>query len=383
MSLRLAQRVADLERTLIRRLFDSAPPDAINLGLGQPDLPTPPQAALAGIAAIARGRTGYTPTGGDPDLRAAVARRYLPFAMGAESVVITVGSQEAMFVSCLALLDPGDELLYPDPGYPAYPVVARLVGARPVPYLLRDEDRFEVCWERIEPALSDRTRLVILCAPSNPTGACHRREELTRIVLQLERRGIGWLSDEVYAGFSYDEPLVSPAELSREGIVVGGLSKDASMTGWRVGWAVGAPSVIERILAAHQYLVTCAPGPSQAAALGALSEKGLAEQLRMLDRFRSRHQLMGAELARIEGVRFHRPSGAFYYFVDVSRFGESLAISRRVLERRKVITIPGEAFGTQGRGYLRLSYAASEKSIVDGVRALGAELDEIGREAIR
>ncbi len=198
----LAQRARTIQRTLIRQVFDAAPPDAINLGLGQPDLPTPPNVCLAGLDAICRGRTGYTSTAGDPDLRQAVAERYGPFAAGAESVLITVGSQEAMFVSCLALVDPGAEVLFPDPGYPAYETVARLVGAEPVGYPLRPETGFRLLAEDVEGRLTSKTRLVILCAPSNPTGACPDREELRSVTDLLEARGIPWVSDEIYAGLA-------------------------------------------------------------------------------------------------------------------------------------------------------------------------------------
>jgi aspartate aminotransferase len=378
MTLRPAARVAGLERTLIRRMFEAAPADAINLGLGQPDLPTPPAIALAGVDAIVRGRTAYTATAGLPALRQALAERYAPFARGPECVVVTVGSQEAMFAALLCLTDPGDEVLIPDPGYPAYPVVTQLVGARPVTYALRPERGFRVDPSDIESALTPRTRVAILCSPSNPTGAVNADADVEAVVRRLEKRGVAWMSDEIYSGFTYEGAVSSPSHYSSQGVVISGLSKDLSMTGWRVGWLVGPASVAEKAIAAHQYLVTCGPSISQHAALAALGERGRAEARRHLEIFRRRRRTMRDALDRIDGISFESPAGAFYFFVNVSRFGSSLELARRVLDRRRVITVPGEAFGERGRGYLRLSFAAREAEIVRGVRALGEELATSG-----
>jgi aspartate/methionine/tyrosine aminotransferase len=370
-----ASRVADLERTLIRRIFDAAPPDAINLGLGQPDLASPLSVALAGVTAIAHGETAYGSTAGDPVLRASIAETYPGFLAGADDVLITVGSQEAMFVTCLALLDPGDELLYPDPGYPAYPTVARLVGARGVPYPLRADNGFRIDVDEIESRLSERTRAVIVTEPSNPTGAFSERGALERLAGRLEARGVPWISDEIYAGFAYERELVSLSAIAPAGgLVVSGLSKDASMTGWRIGWVATPQAILRRIVAAHQYAVTCASRVCQLAARAAYTDEGRAERRRYLEIFRQRRDLMGAELGKIEGLRFEPPDGAFYYFVDVSRFGDSLTVAKRILERRNVVTIPGVAFGPGGEGFLRLSFAASDEQIREGVRRIAEEL---------
>lgn len=374
MTLRVGRRMEGIGRTLIRKIHDSAPPDAINLGLGQPDLPTPSRIRLAGIRGIAAGRTGYGPTAGDPALRAAVARRYPGFVEDAQGVLITVGSQEAMLASLFALADAGDEVLYPDPGYPAYATMIRLVGAVPVPYPLRFGRAFRTDPEEIAARIGARTRCMILCNPSNPTGAVERAEDLAPLVRLLEERGVGWISDEIYAGFVYDVAYVSPRSFSREGLVISSLSKDLSMTGWRIGWVAGPSRIVERITDVHQYLVTCAPMVSQTAAIAALEEEGERERSAYLEIFRARRQRMGEELSRIPGVRFHTPDGAFYFFVEVAAAESSLALCRQVLERRNVITIPGVAFGPGGEGFVRLSYAAPEDDIVKGVRAFAAEI---------
>jgi aspartate aminotransferase len=375
MSVTPARRVARLERTLIRRIFDAAPRDAINLGLGQPDLATPEPVCAAGIEAIRSGRTGYTATAGEPALREAIGRRYGSFARGASDVVVTVGSQEAIFAALLCLADPGDEVLFPDPGYPAYPVVAELVGARPIAYPLRAERGFRVDPADVGSRLTDRTRAVILCSPSNPTGAIHRGEDVEAIVRLLDRQGVAWVSDEIYAGFTYEGEAPSPREWSADGgLIVSGLSKDFSMTGWRVGWVIGPGDLAERLTAIHQHLVTCASSLSQAAALAAFSEGGAAAARGHLEIFRRRRDRMAAELSRIPKIRFEMPDGAFYFFVDVSDHGSSLSLANRILKRRGVITIPGEAFGERGRGYLRISFAATEDDITRGVGAIREEL---------
>lgn len=375
MRLRIAPRLDGVERTMIRRIFDSAPPGAINLGLGQPDLPTPPRIALAGIEGIAAGRTAYTSTAGDPALREAVARRYPRVARGGGGVLVTVGSQEAVFAAFLTLVDAGDEVLVPDPAYPAYPVLARLVGGTPVRYPLRPERGFRLVAEDVISRLTERTRLVVLCAPSNPTGALDEPQELARLAEALRAREVAFLSDELYAAFAYDREAPSIAAFEPEGgVVVGGLSKELSMTGWRIGWAVGPEPLVARMTAAHQYVVTCAPTVSQTAALAALSPEADAERAGYVAIFRRRRTVMDEALRRIPGLPVAAPDGAFYFFVDVRGFGSSLEIAERTLRRRAVITIPGEAFGPGGAGFIRISYAATEEDIRRGVDALGEEL---------
>ena len=382
---RPAARMAGIERTLIRRIFESAPPGAINLGLGQPDLPTLDACALAGVAAIVDGHTSYTATAGDAELRARVAHAYAPFAAGPASVLVTVGSQEALFVACLALLDPGDELLYPDPGYPAYPIVARLVGARATPYPLRAERDFRLEPEDVLDRLGPGTRAVLLCAPHNPTGALIEPADLRRLIAELERREVAWISDEIYAAFVYERPFVSAAACStaRGGLVISGVSKDSSMTGWRVGFVVAAEDLVERLVSAHQYVATCAPSISQRAACAAFTPQAGRERRRYLARFGERRALMARELGRVRGLHVVPPDGAFYYFLDVRSRGDSSELARRALVEQAVITIPGQAFGERGAGWLRVSFACDERDLVEGLRRLARTLEASPRRARR
>ncbi len=375
MTFPVADRMANVRRTLIRRIFDAAPAGAINLGLGQPDLGTPAVAAEAGIAAIRAGRTGYGPTAGIEPLRRAIADLHPEHPDGVEGVVVTVGSQEALFASLMAIVDPGDEILIPDPGYPAYPTVARLVGAVPVTYPLRPDRGFRIDPHEVLAHVGPRTRAILVCSPSNPTGAVHPTASLETLGRGIERAGIAWISDEVYAGYCYDGPLPTlRAVAPGSGVSIGGVSKDASMTGWRIGWAVGPRDVVSKITAVHQHLVTCASTISQEAALGALSAGGRKACRSIADRFASRRTLMGEELSRVPGVRADRPDGAFYYFPAIEGCRDSEALALRILEEAGVITIPGVAFGPGGEGRLRLSFAASEDDIVRGVRAIAAVL---------
>jgi aspartate/methionine/tyrosine aminotransferase len=217
--------------------------------------------------------------------------------------------------------------------------------------------------------------VILVCSPSNPTGAVHTIEDLEVLARGIEQARIAWISDEVYAGYCYDGALPTLRMFAPEsGVTIGGVSKDASMTGWRIGWAVGPREVVEKIVAVHQHLVTCASSVSQCAARGALSLAGRATSREYGARFARRRVLMGEELARIPALDFERPDGAFYFFPAVSGCVDSEALALRLMREAGVITIPGVAFGPAGEGRLRLSFAASEDDIVRGVRAIGAVL---------
>jgi aspartate aminotransferase len=371
MSLPVARRHAGLRRTLIRELFESAPPDALNLGLGQPDLVTPEAVRRAGIRAIEEGWTGYSPTAGYPGLREAVAARYPGFCPGPEGVVVTVGAEEAICLGLFALLDPGDEVLVPDPGFPSYPVVTCLAGGVPVPYPLRPERGFEVDPADLEARLGERSKLIVLCNPSNPAGAVESEETLRELAALAARRGVFWLADEIYEAFDYEDRHSSLSRHSERGLVVSGVSKSLSMTGWRIGWLTCADTAFAaKATALHQYLVTCSCSVSQRAAEAALGEEGQRCQREIVERFRRRRDLLRGLLEGEAGLSLSPPRGAFYLFADVRPWGDSLALARRLLEEAKVMTVPGEAFGEQAAGWLRISYAASEEVLAEAARRM-------------
>jgi len=374
-TIRLSDRVGHIERTLIRTFFESAPADAINLGLGEPDWKTAPEISIAGIGGIAAGYTGYSSTAGDPALRKEIETLYPGGGQEGKRVLVTCGSQQALFAALLTLVDAGSDVLIPDPGYPGYANAVKLVGAQPRCYRLSAERGFELDGSAIERALTPKTQLVILNAPANPTGRNYPRSALVDVVKMLGDRGIPWLSEEVYARLSFDEAFVSPLALAPEaGVVISGLSKDMCMTGWRIGWLVAPEAIIRKATAVHQQMVTCASNVSQQAARAAFTPAGV----RALERWRTtlarRRECMSRALSEIPDIEFARPEGAFYFFVDVRRHGDSMQIAQRLLDEQKVISIPGIAFGAAGEGYLRLSFAAAESNIERGISGLRSVL---------
>ncbi|HKY31427.1 MAG TPA: aminotransferase class I/II-fold pyridoxal phosphate-dependent enzyme [Candidatus Polarisedimenticolia bacterium] len=365
-TLPLASRLRGVERTVIRQIFDAAPAGAINFGLGQPDLPTPDVVKKAGIEAILRDRTRYTVTAGDADLREAIAARYPGFAEGPDSVVVTIGTGEAVFLACSALLEPGDDVLVPDPGFPTYATTARILGARPIGYPLRPENGFGLDPEDVARCLTPATRLVVLNSPGNPTGGVDTGEALDRVAALAEQRGFVWMSDEIYSSFLYEGTFESLSTRSRRGVVVSGLSKEASMAGWRAGWLAAEPAFAHACTAMHQYVATCAPSISQRAALAALSPEGREAAATIVQRFRRRRDRALEILAGARRARVPRPAGAFYLFADVSAVGDSMTVCQELMHRG-VITIPGSAFGSRGEGWLRISYAAPEDDLERGM----------------
>lgn len=369
-----SERVAGFERTLIRRVVDAAPTDAIHLGLGEPDLPTPRVIAAEGVRAIEEGRTRYTTTAGLPALRRAIADRYRP-APSVDEIVVTVGSQEAMYATLAAITDPGGVVVVPDPGYPAYATVARLLGLDVRTYPLDPSRRYRMRATDVLDRVDERTAAVVLCAPSNPTGAIPDVDEVERLARELDARAVPWVSDEIYDAFCYGRVCKSPREVvPTGGVVVSGVSKGACMTGWRLGWVVAPSEVAYRVNVVHQHLVTCAPSPAQYAAIAALGPAGVEARAGLHARFSARRDLVLEELGKIPSVSVDPPDGAFYVFARIEGCTDSMALAMDLVRNAGVVTVPGIAFGSGGEGALRLSYAASEASIVEGVRAIGAHL---------
>lgn len=361
-----AVRARGIRRTLIRRMFDEAGPDAINLGLGEPDLATPGVIADAGVEAIRSGDTRYTATAGDPELRRAIAARS---GQDPDRIVVTAGSQEALFIAVMALVGAGDEVLVPDPGYPAYGTLVALAGGRAVPYPLRRERAYRVDPLDVDACCTAATRAVVLCSPGNPTGAVHDDADLARITASLAERGVAWISDEVYREVRFHPGRVpSPADHDPDGgVVVSGFSKDLSMTGWRIGWAATPPGLVEAMVAIHQHVLTCAPSIAQRAATvaaGPDGDRARGEHLEVLTR---RRACMLDALADAPGIEAAPPDGGLFCFVAVQGCRDSLALATRLLREHGVLTIPGVAFGPGGEGGIRLSFAASEDEIRAGV----------------
>jgi aspartate/methionine/tyrosine aminotransferase len=356
---------------MIRRVFDRARPGSINLGLGEPDLPTPDVIRREAARVALEEQNGYTTHAGLQRLRELVAADYRQICATPEQVVITSGSQEALYLALLTLVDEGDEVLIPDPGFVAYPTIVRMAGGTPVTYSMPAASGFAFDAAQFRRVLTPRTKVVVCISPSNPTGRVLSREDLAGVADALEGTGVYVVSDEIYRELYYaGERPASVSEFRAERtVVLGGLSKSMSMTGWRLGWLCGDADVVRSALVLHGYTTTCASTVSQKAALAAWTTE--AEEARDSFRrtFRERRDHLVELLARELDLRAVAPDGAFYTMVDVSAHGDSMSVAEKFLEHG-VITVPGAAFGAEGEGYLRVSFCADLHVISEGVRRM-------------
>jgi aspartate/methionine/tyrosine aminotransferase len=374
-----SRRMAGIEKTLIRRMADLADSSCLNLGLGEPGFPTPRAIVEHVRQNLGRWPLGYTPNEGYAELRELIASKN-PSRASAGQVCVTVGAQEALFAVLMILVETGDEVLVPDPGFPAYASIVRIAGGKPRTYALRAESGFGLDVEAVEKSLSQATRALIVNSPNNPAGAVYDPEAIRRLAAACDRQGIWLISDEVYAAIHYGIQPASPAPWAERCIVVNSLSKTFCLTGWRIGWCVVPLEFMKPLAAFHQLSATCAPAVSQHAAIFALRGGAEAEREDNLRELSARRRLAMDALWRCGGVPFVVPAGAFYLMADVrrwiGRFGDSLTLAREFLAREKVVTIPGSAFGPSGEGFLRLSFAARREEIEEGISRLGRFLGE-------
>lgn len=365
--IRPAARVAGVKPSAIRILSDGTGPEVIPLGLGEPTwaLPEPGRRALAAF----EGRCGYGPTPGLPELRAALAafHRTTP-----EEVLVTAGSEEALFALIHAWVEPGDALLMSDPGFVAYRSLAELAGAEVLTYPLDAANRFRLDADAVIAKLdTPNLKVVILNHPCNPTGGGASREALRRVAEACEARGLLLISDEVYRDLNFGTPNPSLRDVSSYGVVTSSMSKAWGGPGLRVGWMVGDAKWITPARTVHAYAVTTAAMPSQRAALALLdaSEAVFAEAR---DALRARWEALAAALKEQLGQAELPPDGAFYHLLPlpISTHGDPMAFCLRLKEEGKVVIIPGLVFGEAGRPFARLSFAASPEQIREGVKRL-------------
>ncbi|MDQ1557966.1 MAG: aspartate aminotransferase [Pyrinomonadaceae bacterium] len=371
-----AARLRGIEKSMIRQLFDRALPGSINLGLGEPDLPTPDVIRRAAVRVIQEEQNGYTTHAGLPALRALVSADYPQLHATTDDVIITAGSQEALYLALLTLVDEGDEVLLPDPGFVAYPTIVRMAGGRPVFYRLPARDAFAFDAEDFRRRLTPRTKAVVVISPSNPTGRALSRRDLAAMADALGDSAAYVISDEIYREIYFGDerpPSVSETHAARS-IVIGGLSKSMSMTGWRVGWMCGAQEVIKSALVLHGYVTTCASTVSQKAALAAWTDEAAAARAETRRIFRARRDQLLSLIEHELKLPAIAPEGAFYLMLDVSAHGSSLEVAERLLAHR-VITVPGSAFGKEGEGYLRLSFCADAPTLAEGVKRIKSALE--------
>ena len=371
----LPKRLQGIEKSVIRQVFDRALPGSINLGLGEPDLPTPDVIRRAAVEVIINEQNGYTSHAGLKALREKVAADYPHLEQNPDRVIITAGSQEALYLALLALVDDGDEVLLPNPGFVAYPTIVRMAGGTAKFYRLPAANGFAFDAEEFRRALTPRTKVVVCISPSNPTGRVLSNTDLKTIADVVREHGAYLISDEIYRELYYTtERPESAAAFYDRTVVISGLSKSMSMTGWRLGWLGADEKVVRAALVLHGYVTTCASTVSQKASLAAWSNEAADARAGFRETFRSRRdhllQLVESEL----GLRAVTPEGAFYTMVDVSRFGPSMKVAEALLAAR-VITVPGAAFGSESEGFLRVSFCADHETLSEGVTRIKRGLE--------
>ncbi|MFB5267717.1 aminotransferase A [Paenibacillus enshidis] len=376
--------VTDIQISGIRKIANKAAgiPDVVSLTLGQPDFPTPRHIMEAAHRAIDEGRTAYTPNAGLPELRDAaanyIAGKYGLYYRGNDEVIITNGASQALDITLRTILSPGDEVILSGPIYPGYEPLIRLSGGIPVLVDTRHSG-FKLTTELLEPHLTSKTKAVILGYPSNPTGRVMTAAELQQIAELLQEREIFVISDEIYSELVYDVPHASIASMKgmrERTIVINGLSKSHSMTGWRIGFTLAPVEITQHMVKVHQYNVTCASSVSQYAALEALTA-GVDDALPMREEYRKRRDYVHSRLTAM-GMPLEKPEGAFYLFPSIQQFGlTSMEFSLRLLEEYATAVVPGDAFSMYGEGYIRLSYACSQTVLEQGLSRLEAFMGKL------
>lgn len=366
----LPKRLQGIEKSVIRQVFDRALPGSLNLGLGEPDLPTPDVIRRAAVRVVEEEQNGYTTHAGLPALRDKIASDYTYLEGKPERVIVTAGSQEALYLALLTLVDDGDEVLLPNPGFVAYPTIVRMAGGVSNFYCLPSDKDFSFDIEDFRRALTPRTKVVVCISPSNPTGRALSTNDVRALAAAVKDHGAYLISDEIYRELYYgEERPESASSYYDRTIVISGLSKSMSMTGWRLGWMAGDPSVIQSALVLHGYVTTCASAVSQKASLVAWSDEAEVARASFRKTFKERRdhllELIDSEL----GLRAVTPDGAFYTMVDVSKFGSSMKVAEALLAER-VITVPGSAFGSESEGFLRVSFCADLDALTEGVRRM-------------
>ena len=358
--------------------------DVVNLGIGQPDFPTPDHIGEAAIKAIRDGHHGYTPAPGILPLREAVVRRTLATTgveVSPESVMIMPGGKPTMFAACLMLGEPGVEVMYPDPGFPIYRSMIEFTGATPVPIRVREENGFAFSGEEAAGLLTERTRLVILNSPANPTGGVTPRGEIATLVAALERfPKAAVMSDEIYDVMTYDGEtavsLLTFPEIRDRLIVLNGWSKTWAMTGWRMGWSIWPNTLIDAVRKLAVNAWSCVNAPTQHAGIAAIDGPQDAVDA-MMEAFDRRRHLVVERANALPNVTCVTPLGAFYAFPNVSKTGwKAKRLASALLEKEGVATIGGPDFGVHGEGYLRLSYANSEANIARAMDRMERFLNE-------
>lgn len=363
----LSKTIVEIQPSGIRKFFDivSEMKDAISLGVGEPDFDTPWHIREEGIYSLERGRTFYTSNAGLKELKIEICR-YLERSCGVsydynKECLVTVGGSEAIDIAFRAMLDPGDEVLIPQPSFVSYLPCVQLAHGVPVVIELEEKDNFKLTRQKLLDAVTDKTKVLVLPFPNNPTGAVMTKEDLADIADVIVEKDLFVLSDEIYGELTYDGRHVTIASfpgLKERTILINGFSKSYAMTGWRLGYGAGPKEIIEQMIKVHQFAIMSAPTTSQYAAIEAL-RNGDEDVKRMREAYDQRRRFLIKEFNEI-GLSCFEPFGAFYLFPSVRKLGmTSDEFATRLLQQEKVAVVPGTAFGPCGEGYLRISYAYS------------------------
>lgn len=362
----------------IRKFFDivSEMKDAISLGVGEPDFDTPWHIREEGIYSLEKGRTFYTSNAGLKELKIEICnylkRKFEVDYSYENEVLVTVGGSEAIDIALRAVVNPKDEVIIPQPSYVSYLPCAVLADAVPVIVKLKEEDEFRLTKQQLLDSITEKTKVVILPFPNNPTGAVMRRKDLEEIAQVIIEKDLLVISDEIYSELSYGEKHVSIASLpgmKERTILINGFSKSYAMTGWRLGYAAGPAEIIKQMLKIHQFAIMCAPTTSQYAAVAAL-KNGDKDVEQMREAYNQRRRYLVHALREM-GMDCFEPFGAFYVFPSIKKFGmTSEEFANRLLQEEKVAVVPGTAFGDCGEGFLRISYAYSLEDLKKALERL-------------
>ncbi len=367
----LSERIVKIEPSGIRKFFDvvNEMEDAISLGVGEPDFDTPWHIRDEGIYSLEKGRTFYTSNAGLKELKIEIAaylnRRYNVDYDYNHEIIVTVGGSEAIDIAMRAMLDPGDEVLIPQPSYVSYEPCAILANGVPVIIELQEKNEFRLTAEELEAAITPKTKLLVLPFPNNPTGAVMERKDMEAVAEVVKKHDIYVLSDEIYSELTYLDHHVSIASLpgmKERTILINGFSKSHAMTGWRLGYACGPRLILDQMLKIHQFAIMCAPTTSQYAAVDAL-RNGDEDVANMREQYDGRRRFLMHRFQEM-GLKCFEPFGAFYVFPSIREFGmTSEEFATKLLEEEKVAVVPGTAFGACGEGFLRISYAYSLENL--------------------
>lgn len=387
----IAKNVADIPPSGIRKFFDvvSTTKGAISLGVGEPDFVTPWNIRDAAIKSIQKGHTQYTSNWGLLELREEIAdylkHRYNVIVSPKDGLFLTIGASEAIDVAIRALVEPGDEVLIPDPSYVSYSPCVKICGGKAVGVPCREEDEFILTEEALSSVVTPATKVLVLPYPNNPTGATMSEEELRKVADFCIRHDLIVISDEIYSELVYDKKYTSIAsfpDMRERVIYVSGFSKSFAMTGWRIGYVGGPPEIISAMVKIHQYCIMCAPVFSQYAALAALRQ-GKADNFATVEEMREqydRRRLYTVNSLRDVGLDCFMPTGAFYAFPSVKKLGMTGdEFCERLLAEKKVAVVPGSAFGESGTYNVRCSYAYSLKNLKNALERIADFVNEVKR----